>query len=132
MAIQSGFGFGMTAGAAGGAVAGFIQNAGMTWIAGGSFGDGIQSGVFGAAIGGISAGIIEGGVQGFKAVANGNNFFTGTAVNRIQESFPIESDIVNQQSGVSNQRNVLAKNTNTYLTTDFLGKQVKRICKKEI
>ncbi|MFN5919837.1 MAG: RHS repeat-associated core domain-containing protein, partial [Bacteroidota bacterium] len=72
-----GFVGGAAAGAAGGATGGFIGGAGNSWIQGGSFKDGIYSGLIGAGIGAAGGAIVGGAVGGIKSSINGKTFWDG-------------------------------------------------------
>jgi hypothetical protein len=72
-----GFWGGAITGASSGATGGFINGAGMTWLGGGSFGQGLMNGFMGVGIGGITGAILGGTIRGISAVRQGNNFWNG-------------------------------------------------------
>ena len=91
-----GFAGGAIVGAAAGATGGFVNGAGMTWLGGGSFGEGLTNGIIGAGIGLVSGAILGGTVQGFVDLSKGNSFWTGapkvlpTAPNQSTTQTPAE------------------------------------------
>jgi len=79
-----GFAGGAIVGGAAGATGGFINGAGMTWLSGGSLGEGFTNGVVGAGIGAGTGAILGGTLQGISAARQGNSFWTGKPLNAPQ------------------------------------------------
>ena len=76
----AGFYGGAVSGAVGGATGGFINGAGNTWMNGGSFGDGLASGLIGAGTSFITGGTMGGLFRGISAQNRGYNFWNGTRI----------------------------------------------------
>jgi RHS repeat-associated protein len=75
-----GFVGGAITGGAAGATGGLINGAGMTWLGGGTFGQGLTSGLIGACIGAGTGALLGGTVQGFVDLSKGNSFWNGKPI----------------------------------------------------
>jgi RHS repeat-associated protein len=78
--ITGGFAMGAVTGTTGGLVGGFVEGAGMSWLGGANFEQGLNAGLRAGAIGGIIGGILGGLSAGFESLQSGKSFWTGDVV----------------------------------------------------